>query len=386
MTSTFDIRCVQYIQYSIFYAFAYLCPVSTLVFVLPFLLLYTIFAIYAERKISAFIQDRLGPMEVGYYGLAQTIADLLKLLQKEDIIPAKAERILFKSAPLVIFVSVFAGFVMLPLSSTWSGAKLSSGVFFLLAIISLDVIGILMAGWGSNNKYSVLGTMRSAAQIVSYEVPMGLSVLGVCMFCQSLDLQQISLAQGIHSTSPKYLFDIPALGIDVHNVGGFIAWNIFRMPLLLIVWVIFFIASLAECNRAPFDLPEAESELVAGFHTEYSGFRWAVIMLAEYAMMLLVSILGAVLFFGSWNTPLPNMGALRLATWTSGEPGSLASTCWGIFWLMSKSLLFVSIQMWVRWTYPRLRVDQLMNLSWKYLTPFALAMVLIIGFWKTIFI
>jgi NADH-quinone oxidoreductase subunit H len=157
------------------------------------------------------------------------------------------------------------------------------------------------------------------------------------------------------------------------------------MPLLFGAWIIFFIASLAECNRAPFDLPEAESELVAGFQTEYSGFRWAVIMLAEYGMMLLVSILGAVLFFGSWNTPLPNIASLRLSDWTSGTPGTVASTLWGIFWLVSKSWFFVSLQMWVRWTYPRLRVDQLMTLSWKYLTPLALVLVILCGFWKVIF-
>jgi NADH-quinone oxidoreductase subunit H len=157
------------------------------------------------------------------------------------------------------------------------------------------------------------------------------------------------------------------------------------MPLLFLVWIIFFIASLAECNRAPFDLPEAESELVAGFHTEYSGFRFAIIMLGEYAMMLLVSILGTILFFGSWNTPLPNVGSVRLAEWTTGTVGTEALTIWGIFWLLSKSLFFVGVQMWIRWTYPRLRVDQLMTLSWKYLTPLALALVILCGFWKVIF-
>lgn len=325
-------------------------------------------------------------MEVGYYGLAQTVADLLKLLQKEDIVPAQAEKLLFKAAPLLIFVSVFTGFAVLPLSPSWEGAAISSGVFFLLAIVSLDVIGILIAGWSSNNKYSMLGTMRSAAQIISYEVPLGLSILCVCILSQTLNLQEISFQQSIYSTEPKYLFDVPALGINTTLYGGLLSWNVFRMPVLLFVWIIFFIASLAECNRAPFDLPEAESELVAGFHTEYSGFRWAVIMLAEYAMMLLVSILGAVLFFGSWSTPLPNIGSIRLATWTTGEPGTLASTCWGTFWLLSKSFVFVAVQMWVRWTYPRLRVDQLMNLSWKYLTPFALGLVILCAFWKLIFI
>lgn len=325
-------------------------------------------------------------MEVGYYGIGQTVADLLKLLQKEDIIPAKAQRGLFKIAPLVIFVSVFAGFSVLPLSPSWSGAPLSSGLFFLLAIISLDVIGIILAGWSSNNKYSVLGTMRSAAQLISYEVPLGLSVVSVCLFTQTLNLQDISYQQGILSPVPQYLFDIPSLNISLEKTGGFLAWNIFRMPLLFFTWVIFFIASLAECNRAPFDLPEAESEIVAGFHTEYSGFRFAVIMLGEYAMMLLVSILGVVLFFGSWNTALPNIGALQLASWTTGQPDTMTSTWWGTFWLMSKSLFFVGLQMWIRWTYPRLRVDQLMTVSWKYLTPIALLLIVVFAFWKIIFI
>jgi NADH-quinone oxidoreductase subunit H len=359
---------------------------TTIIFLLPFLVIYAILAIYAERKISAFIQDRLGPMEVGYYGIGQTVADLLKLLQKEDIIPARAQRGLFKIAPIVIFVSVFAGFSVLPLGPSWSGAAISSGLFFLIAIISLDVIGIIVAGWSSNNKYSVLGTMRSAAQLISYEVPLGLAVLSVCIFSQTLDLQEISYQQGILSKDPQYFLDIPSWGIQVNTIGGFFAWNIFRMPLLFFTWVIFFIASLAECNRAPFDLPEAESELVAGFHTEYSGFRFAVIMLAEYAMMLLVSILGTVLFFGSWNTPLPDIGSVTLASWTTGTPGTIASFLWGIFWLMGKSLFFVAAQMWIRWTYPRMRIDQLMTLSWKYLTPIGLFFIVVFAFWKIIFL
>lgn len=345
-------------------------------------MIYAIGAIYGERKVSAFIQDRLGPMEVGYYGLAQSVADMLKLMQKEDIVPAKADSFLFRIAPLIIFTAVFAGFAVIPLSPIWAGASVSTGIFFLLAIISLDVIGIITAGWSSNNKYSMLGTFRSAAQIISYEVPLGLSVLCVCMVCQTLDLQEISLQQGLYSTERVHLFGVSSLGIDVTSAGGFLSWNIFRMPLLLPVWVIFFIATLAECNRAPFDLPEAESELVAGFQTEYSGFRWAVIMLGEYAMMLLVSILGAVLFFGSWNSPLPDIGAVKLGTWTSGSPGTVWASLWGVFWLLSKSLFFVVVQMWIRWTYPRLRVDQLMSLSWKYLTPAALILVILCGIWK----
>src|SRR5690349_10349650 len=200
--------------------------------------MYAVAAIYAERKISAFIQDRLGPMEVGYYGMAQTIADLLKLLQKEDIVPAKAEKGLFKIAPVIIFVSVFAGFSVLPLSASWGGSAISSGVFFLIAIISLDVIGIIIAGWSSHNKYSMLGTMRSAAQLISYEVPLGLSVLCVTITTQTLDLQEISYQQGILAHEPHYLFGIESWGINVTRIGGFLSWNIFTMPLLFFVWVI----------------------------------------------------------------------------------------------------------------------------------------------------
>lgn len=355
---------------------------TTLVFFLPFLVFYTISVIYAERKISAFVQDRLGPMEAGYYGITQSFADLLKLLQKEDIVPAQAMRPLFKLAPIVIFAAVFTGFAVLPLSPAWPGSTASSGVFFLLAFIALDVIGIIMAGWASNNKYSMLGTFRSAAQMISYEVPLGLSILAVCMFCETLDLQEITRQQSTLYGETNYLFGIASLDIQTTHIGGFLTWNIFRMPLLFFAWVIFFTASLAESNRAPFDLPEAESELVAGFQTEYTGFRWAVIMLGEYGMMLLVSILGAILFFGGWNSPFPDIGAVRLNFWTSGEPGTIASSLWGIFWLISKSLFFVAVQIWIRWTYPRLRVDQLMSVSWKYLTPVALGLVIICGFWK----
>lgn len=346
---------------------------STLIFILPFLVVYLIFVVYAERKVSAFMQDRLGPMEVGYYGLLQTIADLLKLLQKEDIVPTGAKPLLFRIAPIVTFAAIFAGFSVVPLSPFWPGASLPTGVFFLLAIISLDVVGILIAGWSSGNKYSTLGAFRAIAQIVSYEVPLTLAVVCVAMVSESLDLQIISMRQGILTDTTTRFFGIEAL--DVTIAGGFLAWNIFQVPLLIPVALIFFIASLAECNRAPFDLPEAESELVAGYQTEYSGFRWAVIMLSEYAMMLLVSALAAVLFFGSWNTPLPNIGSLPLATWTTGG-------VWGVFWLLSKTLTIVLLQIWVRWAYPRIRIDQLMSLCWKYLTPAALILLLTTGIWK----
>lgn len=347
---------------------------------------FIVVGVYTERKISAFIQDRLGPMEVGKWGVLQLFADLLKLLQKEDIVPAAADRRLFLLAPAIIFASIFAGFAVLPLGPDLQGSATAVGVFYLLAIISFDVVGILMAGWGSNNKYALFGAMRAVAQIVSYEIPLGLTVLCVVMICQTLNLQEISFQQGIYTFETNYLFGLKSLGVDVTGWGGIFSWNILRNPFLLVAYVIFFICTLAESNRAPFDLPEGESELVGGFHTEYSGMRFALLYLSEYTMMLLVSILGAVLFLGSWNTPLPNLGPIRLADWTSGEPSTLWGNLTGMFWLLSKAFLAVLVQMWVRWTFPRLRVDQLMFLCWKVLTPAGLLLLLISGIWRLLMV
>jgi NADH-quinone oxidoreductase subunit H len=359
---------------------------NSIFFFLPLLLVFTVLAVYAERKVSAFIQDRYGPMEVGYYGIIQTVADLLKLIQKEDIIPRNADRKLFLVAPIIVFVAIFAGFSIIPIAPDWPGLTLTSGVFFLLAIVSLDVIGILMAGWGANNKFSLFGALRAVAQIVSYEIPVGLSILAVVMVCQTLDLQDISFQQGIlaEEVANPYWLGITSWGVNVQEIGGVMAWNIVKSPFLIFVFIIFFIATLAESNRAPFDLPEAESELVAGFHTEYSGFRWSVIMLSEYGMMLLSALLGVVLFFGSWNTPFPNIGNISLANWTTGNVAELSGLLWPIFWLLSKTFVLVLMQMWVRWTFPRLRMDQLMNLSWKYLTPASICLIFITGLWRLI--
>ncbi len=333
--------------------------------------IFALFGVYAERKVSAFIQDRLGPTETGKYGLLQTLADVIKLLIKEPIIPAAADRILFMMAPGLIFIAVYLGFAAIPWSGGVAPSNLNLGLYYIFAILSIETLGILMAGWGSNNKYSILGAMRSAAQIISYEIPAGFAIISVVMIAQSLNLQTISAQQGILSSEHTKF-----LGIwDVTANGGILSWNIFRAPHLMIAFVVYFIASLAESNRAPFDIPEAESELVAGFHTEFTGMRFGFVFLAEYSMMFLVSMIAVVLFLGAWNTPLPNIGVVRLADWTT-------NSIWGVFWTVVKVLTLVGIQMWIRWTLPRMRVDQLMNLCWKVLTPLAFICVLVSGIWR----
>ena len=317
------------------------------------------------------MQDRLGPMEVGKYGSLQAFADILKMLQKEFIIPTAADKILFILAPIIIFFSVYLGFAALPWAPGLIPASLNLGIFYIFAILSIETLGILMAGWGSNNKYALLGSMRSVAQMVSYEIPTGISVLSVVMISQSLNLQEITIRQGILTSDAINFFGI----WDVKAIGGILAWNVFQAPHLIIAYFIYFIASLAECNRAPFDIPEAESELIGGFHVEYSGLRFAFIFLAEYSMMFLVGMIGVVLFLGGWNTPLPNIGSLSLANWTTGIG-------WGIFWILFKTLSVVAMQIWIRWTLPRFRVDQLMSFCWKVLTPLSFLCMLISGIWR----
>lgn len=317
------------------------------------------------------MQDRLGPMEVGKYGSLQAFADILKMLQKEFIIPTAADKILFTLAPIVIFVSVYLGFAAMPWAPGLSPTSLNLGLFYIFAILSMETLGILMAGWGSNNKYALLGSMRSVAQMVSYEIPAGIALISAVMISQTFNMQEVSIKQGILSQE-SILF----LGVwDVKAMGGLLAWNIFQAPHLILAFAIYFIASLAECNRAPFDIPEAESELVAGFHVEYSGLRFAFIFLAEYSMMFLVGMIGVILFLGGWNSPLPDLGTVKLASWTTGIG-------WGIFWILMKTLMIVALQIWIRWTLPRLRVDQLMSLCWKVLTPLAFLCMLASGIWR----
>jgi NADH-quinone oxidoreductase subunit H len=336
----------------------------------------------------------VGPLEVGPRGLLQTIPDILKLILKENITPSAADRRLFALAPIVIFVSVFAGLAVIPVGPGLLGASLNVGLLYALAVVSIDVIGLLMAGWGSNNKYAFLGALRSVAQIISYEIPAAIALLAAVAMYGSLDLGLLSQAQGLGAAEPVYFLGF----IDVTPIGGVLGWAVFRYPHLLVAWVIYFVATLAECNRAPFDLPEAESELVSGFHVEYSGFRFAVIFLAEYANMFLVGLIGAVVFWGGWASPIPNLMALapgEAAQMGVGElfshlqfghlttgTGALAMAAWGAFWILAKAFFTIFVMMWIRWTLPRVRVDQLLKLSWKVLTPIAFALVAISAIWK----
>ena len=307
-------------------------------------------SIWLERKISAHMQCRLGPMEVGPHGALQTLADGIKLLGKEDLVPKDADRLLFGLAPMIVFASVFVAFVVIPFSEKAIIADLDIGIFFLVAVGSLEAIGLVMAGWASNNKWSLFGAVRAATQVVSYEIPLGLSLLTTVVLAGSL-----SMVEMVHAQS-----------------GGVWNWFLFRNPFVWIAFIIYYIASLAECKRAPFDLPEAESELVSGFHTEYSGMRFAIFFLAEYAAMYVVSAIAAVAFLGGWYTGIPQLDAL----------GGLAGNLIGAGVIITKSFLLICVQMWIRWTLPRIRLDQMMDLCLKYLLPFSLAILVLSALWQ----
>jgi NADH-quinone oxidoreductase subunit H len=314
------------------------------VLIFALLALAVLFAVWLERKVSAHIQDRLGPMYVGgWHGWAQTLADALKLLLKEDIVPTSTDRFLYKMAPFIVFLGAFAAFVVMPFGASSFVTDLNIGILYVVAVGSLSVIGIIMAGWASNNKYSLYGGMRAAAQIISYEIPSAIAIMTVIIPVGSLSMVDIVNAQQ----------------------GGIHHWFLFRNPFIFLAFIVYFVASLAEVNRTPFDIPEAESELVAGYHTEYSGMRFAFFFLAEYANMFLVTGVAATLFLGGWTQVLPaSMGP----QWV---PGPI------LFFL--KILVLIFVQMWLRWSLPRLRVDQLMYLSWKVLLPISLVLVLGVG-------
>lgn len=348
--------------------------------VLSLILFYAVFVVWAERKVAAFVQDRFGPLEVGPKGLLQTIADLLKLLQKEDILQDQANKALMKWAPAFLFAFVFAAFAAFPLSPGLL-VGMPYGVLFFLAILAIDALLIFLMAWASNSKFTLLGGMRAIAQALSYEVPLSLLLLSVLLLCGTLDFTLIAAQQGASPALHESLFNVSSISVDAYQLGGVFTWNILRLPLLLPVWAMFFVVTLAECNRAPFDIPEADSELVSGFHTEYSGFRFGFIMLTEYALMLLVAIIGVFLFLGAWHTPLPNFGSLHLASYTAAHGQSFAGITWAAIWLSLKVMMIVFLQMMFRWTFPRLRMDQLMHLCWKYFLPISILLLVLSSAW-----
>lgn len=314
-----------------------------------------IYAIWWERKVAGRIQSRVGPMRVGgWHGWAQSFADGIKLLLKEDLIPAGADKPLFRAAPYFTVIPAALAFMPLPLGESYVFRNLDASLVFLLGVLGIEVVGVILAGWASNNKWSVYGAMREACQMVSYEIPMGMALMVPVVVVGSLNLSEIGEAQS----------------------GGWFNWLAFSNPFVFVAFVTYYIASLAACKRAPFDLPEAESELVAGFHTEYSGIRWSFFFFAEYAAMFVVSALASIMFLGAWHSPLP-------ASWGDGwGDGILAQGLKGLLfsgpiWLILKCVFFLYVQMWLRWTLPRIRIDQVLYGCVQVMLP--LTMLLLLG-------
>jgi len=317
-------------------------------------------SIWLERKISARIQDRLGPTRVGgKFGWLQPPADGLKLLCKEDIIPAAADRLLFRLAPYVSFCASFTVFMAIPFADGWVAQRLNVAALFVLAVAGMEVFGVILGGYGSGNKWSLYGGMREAAQVVSYEIPLGMCIVVPVILAGSMDLVDIGNAQA----------------------GWMTNWHLLHDPFTFVTFWIYCACATASVNRAPFDLAEAESELVAGFLTEYSGFRWVIFFMAEYGSMLAVSLLGAVLFLGAWNGPLPVTGWLGL-TWENGRATGYLGDLLGMFNTIAKGALGVVFMIWARWTLPRLRIDQVMAMCLKYCVPLASAMLAGAAIWS----
>ncbi|MCH2367562.1 MAG: NADH-quinone oxidoreductase subunit NuoH [Planctomycetes bacterium] len=343
----------------------------TIGLVFGFVNIFAIGAVWSERKVSAHMQCRLGPMEVGPHGILQTVADGLKLLAKEDIIPRLADKPLFVLAPAIVFAGVLMRFVPLPFGDQLIASDLDLGLFFIAAVGAVEVLGVIMAGWSSNNKWSLFGTIRTATQMVSYEIPIGIAFVTVILCCGSFSLMEIVNQQG---------GSLNGADGDVYD-GWIWHWNLFRNPFMLVLSITYFIASLAECKRSPFDLPEAESELVSGFHTEYTGMRFALFFLAEYAAMYLVAAVAVVIFLGGWWSGIYYLDVLGLdpeAPTLTKVLGLLIKV--GVF--LSKAFALVFVQMWVRWTLPRIRLDQMMYVCWKVLLPISLVCLIGSCLWE----
>ncbi|MBN2563001.1 MAG: NADH-quinone oxidoreductase subunit NuoH [Phycisphaerae bacterium] len=327
----------------------------TMAAVVGFVSIVAAFGIWWERKVAGRMQSRLGPMRVGmWHGWLQSPADGTKLVLKEDIVPAGGDGILFRLAPYVCFVPAMCAFVALPFAAAWVSRDLDVALLFILAMLGIEVIGVIIAGWASNNKWSVLGSMREACQMISYEIPMGMSLLIPVMMVGTLQLSKIGEAQS----------------------GGFQTWLVFANPWCFAACFTYFIGALASCKRTPFDLPESESELVAGFLTEYSGFRWALFFFGEYSAMFAVSGLAVLLFLGAWHSPLPVswVEALGDAWYVPLIRGLFFA---GPLIFILKAMFIFFVQLWLRWTLPRLRIDQVLYACVQVLLP--LVMVLLLG-------
>jgi NADH-quinone oxidoreductase subunit H len=309
--------------------------------------------VYWERKVIGWMHVRMGPNKVGPWGLLQAFADVVKLLIKEVILPSSANRFLYYMAPLLALVPAFAAWAVVPFSDRMVLANVNAGLLYLLAMTSLGVYGIILAGWASNSRYALLGAMRSAAQVISYELAMGLSLVCVLVLAGSLNLTDIVHAQA--------------------GGKGFFDW--FWLPLLP-VFLVYFISGVAETNRAPFDVAEGESEIVAGFHVEYSGSAFAIFFLAEYANMILVSFLASIFFLGGWLSPLQG--------WITADVSPWVNWIWtgGFVWLLLKAFLMSFLFLWFRATFPRYRYDQIMRLGWKVFIPITIVWVLVAGCMK----
>jgi NADH-quinone oxidoreductase subunit H len=314
-----------------------------LIIVLPLMLSVAYFTL-AERKVIAYMQVRIGPNRVGYYGLLQPIADGLKLFMKEILVPNNSNKYLFIVAPILTIVPALSAWAVIPFDKMLVLADINVGLLYLLAMTSIGVYGIIIAGWASNSKYALLGALRSAAQTISYELGMGFSLAGVLIISQTMNLKDIILAQS----------------------GGILNWYFVPLfPLFIVYWI----CAIAETNRAPFDLAEGESEIVAGFHVDYSGIAFAIFFLAEYANMILLGFLSSVLFLGGWLSPFQNIYMLE----------SIFSWVPGIIWLFLKTSLFLFLYLWFRATFPRYRYDQLMRLGWKIFIPVTFFWIIVVA-------
>jgi NADH-quinone oxidoreductase subunit H len=335
-----------------------LIPIVAASLLIVFMLVSAVFSVWLERKVAGRIQDRLGPTRVGgKFGWLQTLADGVKLLVKEDLIPDSADHMLFRLGPYIALAGSFLAFIALPFSDGLVAVELNIGILFMLAIMSTEVFGIILIGYGSGSKWSLFGGMREAAQMVSYEIPMALCILVPVIATGSMNLRELGDSQQLIWT-----------------------WNVFRDPFTFLAFWTYYACAMASCKRAPFDLAEAESELVAGFHTEYSGFRWLVIFMAEYGSMFAVSGIAVLVFLGGWGLGFRLSDALQFGE--TFPAGYVLAQPINVVIFILKCWFLVFIMMWVRWTLPRLRIDQVMILCWKYIVPISCTLILGVSLWN----